>query len=73
MYVWLFENLTPNKFSGQFKFYLENLRNEDDEDEMLRSRWDVYLNPNETCLKKMFQIDPLKNSTYECSYSCELN
>lgn len=69
MYVWYFENKSKQKFSGCFKFYLENLKAEDDEDDMPRTQWDLFLNPGQTCLRKMHQIDPCQNSNYECSYS----
>lgn len=71
-YVWYFINKTDKKFSGTFKFYMENLKLADDHQERPRSKWDIFLEPGETCLKKMEQLDPYKNSKYECSYSCEL-
>jgi len=72
MYVWYFENKSQQKFSGIFKFYLENLKAEDDDEDVPRTQWDLFLNPGQTCIRKMHQIDPLKNSNYECSYSCKL-
>jgi hypothetical protein len=71
-YAWYFVNKTGKKFSGSFKFFMENLKIEGDEDEKPRAQWEIFLEPGETCLKKMVQIDPYKNSKYECSYSAEL-
>ena len=72
MYVWLFENNTNRKFTASFKFYLENLKSDDDVDGMPRTTWEIFLNPGERCLKKMHQINPLRSSSYECTYSCDL-
>lgn len=72
-YVWYFMNKTDKKFIGSFKFYMENLKLSDDDEERPRSKWEVCLEPGETCLKKMEQIDAYKNSKYECSYTCELH
>jgi len=71
-YMWYFVNKTDSKFSGTFKFYMENLKIEGDEDEKPRSQFDIFLKPGETCLKTMVQIDPYKNSKYDCSYACDL-
>lgn len=71
-YMWYFINKTDQRFSAAFRFYMENLKIEGDEDDKPRSKWDLFLEPGETCLKKMVQIDPYQNSKYECSYTCEL-
>jgi hypothetical protein len=71
-YFWYYVNKTDKKFSGTFKFYMDNLKIEGDEDEKPRSQWELFLKPGEKCLKEMTQIDKYQNSKYECSYSCEL-
>jgi len=72
-YIWYFENKTEQKFSATFKFYMDNLKLEGDEDNKPRTQFEIFLEPYETCIKKMVQIDPMQNSKYECSYTCELS
>jgi hypothetical protein len=51
---------------------MENLKIEGDDDDKPRSQMEIFLEPGETCLEKMTQIDKYQNSKYECSYNCEL-
>lgn len=71
-YMWYFENMTDKKCKATFRFWMENLRFEEDLEGKPRSQWDLLLEPGAKCLKTMVQIDPYKNSKYDCSYACNL-
>ena len=71
-YMWYFDNRTDRKFKATFRFWMDNLRFEEDLDAKPRNQWDLLLEPGATCLKTMVQMDPYQNAKYECSYACDL-